>query len=92
MYKDDEIDKEEIDAMKVNFNAFLCFLNKKHPGNRSDGFVKLYMYSDGSGMILDKPLSESEDAILMEFDSPEELINYIVTPTPAEPEHLEGEI
>lgn len=71
------LDEESRQELELSITNLLAALQQKHPGSRAGGFVKILMYSDGSGMILDGPLAEIGENILFEFEGKEELADWL---------------
>jgi hypothetical protein len=74
--------------MIYELEELLNLLNDKHPNENHDGFVKILIYSDGSGRIYDGPVTQDDEHELFEFSNPGELVEYLRRPN-IEPEHLE---
>lgn len=74
--------------MIYELEELMRLLNEKHPNENHDGFVKILIYSDGSGHIYDGPVTQDEEHTLFEFHNLSELVEYLSRPN-IEPEHLE---
>jgi hypothetical protein len=68
--------------LEMSITDLLAALQEKHPDDRAEGFVKILMYSDGSGKIYDGPIISDKgepllENVLFEFDGKEELAEWL---------------
>lgn len=68
--------------LELSITNLLAALQDKHPDSRAEGFVKILMYSDGSGKIYDGPTISDEgrpllENVLFEFHGKEELADWL---------------
>lgn len=68
--------------LELSITNLLSAIQEKHPNARADGFVKILMYSDGSGRIYDGPITSDEgkpllENVLFEFEGKEELADWL---------------
>lgn len=85
---------ESRQELELSITNLLAALQEKHPNSRAEGFVKILMYSDGSGRIYDGPVVSDDgkhlsENVLFEFEGKEELADWLDSGQVPEPTERE---